>query len=65
MFAAAETYPSYVDQVARALDSAIPEVSVMSGYRAYAEEQHAANPAWQGVPMEADQTYVVVIGRVP
>lgn len=65
VFAAEEAYPSYVDDVAHALGEAIPDVSVMSGYRAYGEAQRAENPSWQGLRMDQGETYVVVVGRVP
>jgi hypothetical protein len=65
VFAADETYPSYVDDVAHALAAAVPDVSVMSGYRSYGAEQRATNPSWQGLRMDQGETYVIVVGRVP
>jgi hypothetical protein len=65
VFAADESYPSFVDDVAHALGEAVPDVAVMSGYRAYGTEQRASDPSWQGLRMEDGESYFVVIGRVP
>ena len=36
-----------------------------SGYRSYYEQKKQENPAWPGVPMKADQDFVIVVGPKP
>jgi hypothetical protein len=60
-----EQYPSYVDTVLKALDSAGLDAKSASGYRAYYESKKQENPSWPGVPIRPDQDFVIVIGPKP
>jgi len=59
---AAEEPPSYVAVAQQALESTSFTIKSGSGYRAYSEERKRADPAWPGIPLGADQDYVVVVG---
>ncbi len=65
LFAADATPPAYVDTVHAALDAAGLTPSYGSDYRAYYDERLRANPNFGGFPFDADQTYLIVIGRRP
>jgi hypothetical protein len=60
-----EQYPSYVDTVLKALDASGLGAKSASGYRAYYESKKQENASWPGVPMRADQDFVIVIGPKP
>src|SRR5262249_56212913 len=62
---AAEDPPSYVAVAQQALDSTGFTLKTGSGYRAYFEERKQADPKWPGIPLAADQDYVVVVGPQP
>jgi hypothetical protein len=38
------------------------EAKSATGYRPYYEEKKRENPAWPGVPMTAEQVFVIVLG---
>jgi hypothetical protein len=59
---AEEQYPSYVDTVLKALDASGLDAKSAAGYRSYYESKKKENPSWPGVPMRADQDFVIVIG---
>src|SRR5262249_13523344 len=59
---AAEEPSSYVAVAQQALESTGFTIKSGSGYRAYSEERKRADPAWPGIPLGADQDYVVVVG---
>jgi hypothetical protein len=59
---AAEEPPPYVAVAQQALESTGFTFKSGSGYRAYFEERKRADPAWPGIPLAADQDYVVVVG---
>jgi hypothetical protein len=63
VFSADEEPPEYVQQVLDAFEAAGIPVTAGRGYRAFYREKKAQNPSWVGFDMDADQTYVVVIGR--
>lgn len=65
MLAADGESPSWVGVVQQALDASGLPVKYGSGYRPYYEEMKRTNPSWVGVPIEADQEFVVVIGPQP
>jgi hypothetical protein len=60
-----EQYPSYVDTVLKALEASGLEPKSASGYRGYYESKKQENANWPGVPMRADQDFVIVIGPKP
>jgi hypothetical protein len=60
-----EQYPSYVDTALKALDASGLDAKSASGYRGYYDAKKKENASWPGVPMRADQDYVVVIGPKP
>jgi len=59
---AEEQYPSYVDTVLKALEASGLDAKSASGYRGYYESKKQENPAWPGIPMRADQDFIIVIG---
>jgi len=59
---ASEDPPSYVVVAQQALESTSFTFKVGSGYRGYFEERRRADPTWTGIPLAADQEYVVVVG---
>ncbi len=66
LFAAEEDAPDYVDAVASAFEKAgIALASNGRGYREYYEGRKAENPQWVGFEMDANQTFVLAIGRQP
>jgi hypothetical protein len=60
-----EQYPPYVDTVLKALDASGLGAKSASGYRAYYESKKQENPNWPGVPLRADQDFVIVVGPKP
>jgi len=60
-----EQYPPYVDTVLKALDASGLDAKSASGYRGYYESKKAENPNWPGVPLRADQDFVIVVGPKP
>ena len=62
---AAEEPPSYVAVAQQALESTGFTFKSGTGYRAYFEERKRTDPAWPGIPLAADQDYVVVVGPQP
>ena len=60
-----EQYPPYVDTVLKALEASGLDAKSASGYRAYYESKKAENPNWPGVPLRADQDFVIVVGPKP
>ena len=60
-----EQYPPYVDTVLKALDASGLDPKSASGYRAYYESKKQENPNWPGVPLRADQDFVIVVGPKP
>jgi hypothetical protein len=62
---AEEQYPSYIDTALKALDASGLDAKSASGYRGYFEAKKKENPAWPGIPMRADQDFVIVVGPKP
>ena len=62
---AEEQYPPYVDTVLKALDASGLGPKSASGYRSYYDSMKQENANWPGVPMRADQDFVIVIGPKP
>lgn len=62
---AEEQYPSYVDTVLKALDATGLDAKSASGYRSYYESKKQENASWPGIPMRADQDFVIVVGPKP
>jgi hypothetical protein len=60
-----EQYPPYVDTVLKALEASGLDAKSASGYRSYYESKKAENPNWPGVPLRADQDFVIVVGPKP
>ena len=56
--------PLWVGSVQRALDASGLAVKYFTGYRSYYEKK-SKDPKWVGVPIAADQTFVIVIGPEP
>ena len=65
LFAADEAPPPYVQTVAQAFDEAGLAATLLTGYRAYYDEKKKADPKFQGYPFAPEQTFLVVIGRMP
>ncbi|MBX3024008.1 tetratricopeptide repeat protein [bacterium] len=65
LFAADAAPPAYVDTVRSALDAAGLAPVFGSDYRAYYDERARANPTFNGFRLDADQTYLIVVGRRP
>src|SRR5262249_43614982 len=65
LLAADEEPPSYVQTVAQALGEAGLEATLLTGYRAYYDEKRKADPKYLGYPFSPEQTFLVVIGRIP
>ena len=63
LFAAEEQSPGYVETVERALTDAHLEATVARGYRAFYAEMRRDNPNYRGFPFEANQTFLLVVGR--
>jgi hypothetical protein len=59
---AEEQYPPYVDSVLKALAASGLDAKSASGYRGYYESKKKENPSWPGIPMRADQDFIIVIG---
>jgi hypothetical protein len=66
VFAADEEPPPYVARATDALEAGGVSITVAgNGYRRFSEERKAADPDWVGFEMTPDQTYVIVVGRMP
>ena len=65
LFAAEEQPPVYVRTVAQALDEAGFAAAFRTGYRSFYDEKKKADPKFQGFPFAPEQTFLVVIGRMP
>lgn len=63
LFAAEEQSPPYVETVERALTDAHLSPTVARGYRSFYAEMRRDNPNYRGFPFEADQTFLIVLGR--
>lgn len=55
------TEPPAVEGARRALEAGGLTVETGTGYRTYYEEKKKENPNWPGIPMTAEQAFVVVI----
>jgi hypothetical protein len=62
---AEEEYPPYVERVLKALEASALGAKSAAGYRAYAQEMKDKNPNWPGVPIRAEQDFVIVVGPKP
>jgi hypothetical protein len=62
---AEEQYPPYVDGVLKALEASGLDAKSASGYRGYYDSKKQENPNWPGVPIRADQDFVIVVGPKP
>jgi len=60
-----EQYPPYVDTVLKALEASGLDPKSASGYRGYYESKKQENANWPGVPLRADQDFVIVVGPKP
>ncbi|MGH7893543.1 MAG: hypothetical protein ACREQL_02690 [Candidatus Binatia bacterium] len=60
-----EQYPAYIDAVLKALEASGLQAKSASGYRSYYEEKKKENPGWPGIPLRADQDFVIVVGPKP
>ncbi len=61
-FAAEDSPPSTVEDALKALQAVGFSPTVGLGYRSFAEERKRADPNWRGVELDADQSFVIVIG---
>jgi len=57
--------PPAVDSVRRALEAGGLTTETGTGYRAFYDERKRDNPNWAGIPMEADQAFLVVVAPPP
>jgi hypothetical protein len=55
------TEPPAVESVRQALAAGGLIVETGTDYRAYYEEKKRENPSWPGVPIRADQPFIVLI----
>jgi hypothetical protein len=62
---AEEQPPSYATVAQQALEATGFQFKSGTGYRQYSEERRRADPNWPGIPLAADQDFVVVIGPKP
>jgi hypothetical protein len=62
LFVAESKAPRYLMDAAKALESAGVKMKVGTGYRAFAEKMKKKNPAWRGIRLAPEQTFVIVIG---
>jgi hypothetical protein len=46
----------------KGLEASGLETKSASGYRSYYESKKAENPNWPGIPMRADQDFIIVVG---
>jgi hypothetical protein len=60
-----EQYPTYVDSVLKAFEASGLDVRSASGYRAYYASKKQETPGWPGVPVRADQDFIIVVGPKP
>jgi hypothetical protein len=60
-----ELEPPAVDSVRRALEAGGLTVETGTGYRAFYDERKKENPNWPGIPMTAEQPFIVVIAPAP
>jgi len=60
-----ELEPPAVDSVRRALEAGGLTTETDTGYRAFYDERKRDNPNWAGIPMEADQAFLVVVAPPP
>jgi len=65
MLLADEQPPGWTDAAVRAMQASGIEVKSATGYRSYYEEKKAESAAWPGVPIAADQAFVIVLGPEP
>ncbi len=65
LFAADDSPPSYVDVARRAAEAAHLEPTLSGGYRAFYDERMRMDPEFQGFPLAPDQSWVLVVGRIP
>ena len=66
IFAADEEPPEYVSTVQEALEAAgITIAGAGRGYREFAKQKKEENPAWVGLELAPDETYIIAIGRRP
>ncbi len=65
LFAADDAPPSYVDVARRAAEDAHLEPTLSGGYRAFYDERMRMDPEFQGFPLAPEQTWVLVVGRIP
>ncbi len=65
LFGADDSPPTYVTTLSNALRAVGMISNFSSGYRAYYRERLAADPNFVGFPMEANQTFIVAVGRTP
>jgi eukaryotic-like serine/threonine-protein kinase len=63
VFAADERSPSYVESAVRALGGAGLAPTVATGYRAFYNERVRTTPDYRGIRLDADQTWVIAVGR--
>jgi tetratricopeptide (TPR) repeat protein len=65
LFVGEEKAPAYVGIAQRALGAASLSPTYATGYRSYYEQMARTRPGFRGFPLAADQTFVLVVGRVP
>ncbi|HZR84882.1 MAG TPA: hypothetical protein VFD92_27550 [Candidatus Binatia bacterium] len=65
MLSAEEQPPAWAETALRALQASGIDVKSAVGYRAYYEEKKRDDPKWAGIPLAADQQFVIAIGPEP
>jgi hypothetical protein len=65
LMAADEEPPQYILDVGEALESAGLKTTIGRGYRSFYDEKKKENPAWNGVSLAPNQSYVLVVGPQP
>jgi len=65
LFAGDERPPEYVETVRQALEQAGLTPTVATGYRDFYAEKTRSEPGYRGFPFAQDQTFLLVVGRMP
>jgi hypothetical protein len=65
LFAADAEPPAYIDTIRQALEQAGLSPTVANGYRQYYDEKVRSDRNFRGFPFAPDQTFLLVVGRLP
>jgi tetratricopeptide (TPR) repeat protein len=65
VFAADDPPPQALATIASALAAAQLHPTTASGYREFTAARRRADPNWRGIELDADQSFVIAVGRPP